>query len=250
MRCDVVHHPLRRRVVRRMHRPELQQPERPPVAARALLNEEHRPARIQLDEQGDQRQQRRDEHQADRRRPTMLTRRAVSSGGAVVAESLRQDQRARPERLDRHLAGEPLVELDRILDVDAADARFEQRLQRQAVAPVLDGDDDPRRPHARDDLVELVAACRAIGRRAATARRAAGCRPRRGRRSATARAPRFPRSAVRPWARRRESEGWTASLGPHVRSRSARPGSPRRTRPGSTRGSTRRSSRRAAGRRG
>jgi hypothetical protein len=76
---------------------------------------------------------------------------------AVVAESLRQDQHARPERLDGDLAHQALVEVERVLDDDAADARLEQRLQRQLVAPVGERHDDERRVQAADDLGERIA---------------------------------------------------------------------------------------------
>ena len=164
----------------------------------------------------------------------------------MVAESFRQDQRARPERLDGHLAGDPLVQLDCVVDVDAADARVEERLQRQAVAPVLDGHDNPRRAHPRDDVVELVA---------------------RAEPSAGERRPRVRWLAVDDAEDDvvRRIEGFdlldqSAAMGPAPRirrlacitgslafDRSARPGSPRRTCPGSTRGSTGRNSRTAAG---
>jgi hypothetical protein len=50
---DVVGHPLGPRFSARMHRPELQEAERPAVAAGALLDEEHRSARVELDRDGD-----------------------------------------------------------------------------------------------------------------------------------------------------------------------------------------------------
>jgi hypothetical protein len=37
----------------------------------------------------------------------------------VIAEAVRQDQDARVERLDGHLAGQPLIERDRVFDRDA-----------------------------------------------------------------------------------------------------------------------------------
>ena len=91
------------------------------MAARALLHEQHRARRIQLDQQGNQRQQRGDEEQADRGSEDADQTRG-DFGRAMVAESLRQDQRARPERLDGDLPGDPLVQLDGVVNVDAADA--------------------------------------------------------------------------------------------------------------------------------
>ena len=142
MRWTVVQDPFGCVHVGRVHRAELQQPERLSVAAGALLHEEDRAARIELDERA------RSARSSGARAP-----RADDGGDdahdagdglrrAVIAESLGQNQRARPHRLDRHLPGQPLVELERVLDDDAADARLEQRLQRQMVAPVLEGDHD------------------------------------------------------------------------------------------------------------
>ena len=84
--------------------------------------------------------------------PTTLTTRAVRSAAPWLRKPFAEDQHARPERLDGHLAGQALVELERVLDDDAAHARFEQRLQRQPVAPIGDRDDDDGRMHLLDDL--------------------------------------------------------------------------------------------------
>jgi hypothetical protein len=108
-----------------MHRPEFEQAERLSVPAGALLHEEDGPGRVDLHEQGDQRQKRRHEDQTDDRRHD-----ADQSCGyfcrPVIAESLGEDQCARTERLDGHFSGDPLIQLDRIVDIDAADAGFQQ----------------------------------------------------------------------------------------------------------------------------
>jgi hypothetical protein len=84
-------------------------------------SEKHRTGRIQLDEQGDQRQQWCDDKQSGDRSHHADQARGQFRG-AMVAEPLGEDQGARPQRLDRHLSRNALVQLDRVVNVDAADA--------------------------------------------------------------------------------------------------------------------------------
>src|SRR5207302_6099487 len=60
------------------------------------------------------------------------------------------------QRFDGDLAGELLVKFERVFDDNAADARFEQRLQRQPAAAVGQRHDDAERLDALDDFRELL----------------------------------------------------------------------------------------------
>ena len=136
-----------------MHRPEFPEAERLAIAAGALLDEEHRTARIELHRKADRDEKRRTQHQSDRRADD-ADRARGEVGPAVVSEALPEDQHARPQRFDGHLAHQSLGELERVLDEDAAHPRFEQRLQRQPFAAVGDRDDDECRMHLLDNLPE------------------------------------------------------------------------------------------------
>ena len=85
----------------------------------------------------------------------MLTSRASDLGRAVVPESLRHDQNARAKRFDGDLAGETLVEVERVFHEDSSHAAFEQRLHRQTIAAICRRNDDAGRSDTLDDVGEL-----------------------------------------------------------------------------------------------
>src|SRR5262249_58839997 len=63
----VVARPLGYCLLRRAHRAELEEIERLPVSSDPLLDEEYRSARIELDQQRDEKEKRREKNQAENR---------------------------------------------------------------------------------------------------------------------------------------------------------------------------------------
>ena len=152
----VVLDPFGRRLrLARAHRPEFQQIERRAVAARARLHEEHRTARIDFDGERDSGQKRCEQNETDDRNKSADEARDRLSD-TIVAKALSENQRARRHRFDGDLAGELLVKFERVFDDNTADARFEQRLERQPAAAVGQRHDDAERLDALDDFRELL----------------------------------------------------------------------------------------------
>ena len=137
----VVALPLRRRTLGRPHRPELEQAHAPAPNADAIVDEEDRTRRVELDENRDRRQERQQQNHRGHRdeQAQHVAERQIEMRLAKIA---RRDERARRQRFDRDLAGEAFVELDAVLDDDAVDARGEQVGHRQPSAPIGEGDDD------------------------------------------------------------------------------------------------------------
>ncbi len=149
----VVPCPLRRRPARGAHGAELDQTEEPPATAHALLDEEHRARRVELDREGDEREERREQDQAERGQGQAegAGEGHIEARGAVA---LAEDQAARRELLDGDLARELLVELDAVLDEDAAQPQPEQRLQRHPAAARVQGDDHAVGAGALDHVLQ------------------------------------------------------------------------------------------------
>ena len=137
-----------------MHGAELDELEGPPAAAHTLLDEEHGAARVELDGDRDQGEQRQAAHQGQRaqEQAEVPGERELQAGRLEVAGV--HDAASR-ERLEGELAGQPLVRLDRALDVNSSRARLEQQTERQP-QPAAQPDDDPVRARPLQSGVELV----------------------------------------------------------------------------------------------
>ena len=137
-----------------MHRPELDQVERHPVEPGALLDEEHRAARVELDRERDHQHHGRQHDQAGDRHEQ--TERPLEHGLHARRRELgREDEATRRHELEGELAGQALVRLHDVLDLDTARAGLDQTGERHAPTPVREPDDDAIRPPRRDHPFEV-----------------------------------------------------------------------------------------------
>ena len=163
----VVARPFGGRPLRRPHRAEFEQPQRPAAQSDAMLHEEDRARRIELDGQRDQREERRQQDKANER-DAQAQRMPEGEIHMALPEVRRRDQIVRRQRFDRDLSGEPLVEADPVFNGDTLHAGLHELAHRQPAAPVGQRDHDPIGARPVDDAPESTASRR---QRAATKRR-------------------------------------------------------------------------------
>src|SRR2546426_153141 len=150
----VVPLPLGSRPTDRVHGAELDQLEGPSEQSHALLDEEHRSPRVQLDHEQDQTEQGHQHDQPDDRyeEAERTRERAVEARHSEVA---REDDAAWPERLERELPGQSLVHLDGVLDQHPTRPRLEEGMERQSPPEIGERDDDAIGPGGFEDTTEI-----------------------------------------------------------------------------------------------
>ena len=115
----VVLEPHRGFIGHRVHGAKLDQCERLAAHADAILDDEERAPRIELDRQGDEGEEGSERHQRDdgEQKTQRSTGRQLEPG---LLEVLRIGEIARRERLDGELAGQALIHLRAVFDGDTA----------------------------------------------------------------------------------------------------------------------------------
>src|SRR5262245_51439036 len=151
----VVADPLRLRCIDQMHGTELDQIEALRRYADPLLDEEHRTTGIQLDQNRDEEEQRRQhDHPDDGDQQTDDT-----AGGQVetcLFEIWGEDQAARCECLDRELSSEAFVDVYAVFHDASPDSRLQKLANRQARAPFGERDDRSVGSELLENLSQVV----------------------------------------------------------------------------------------------
>ena len=156
------------------HRPELEDPEGLVAAAHAYLTEEHRPPRIELDQDGDHREHGR-EHDEREKREDDVRRSLQEPRRAREPQRRKADQRQPLDRVDAHARADELEEARHDVDLDVEVFELADDVEHLLVRFVREGDDhalDVEQAHDRGqalgaaeqrEMLEVVAAVLGIG---------------------------------------------------------------------------------------